>query len=121
MAALPHSFNPSPHRPPSAPLRRMRSGRPRRIWLEIVLTVLLLLGVGLLVRGAARAWMRMPVGATGLTSIVKPIAQLHEEFARIGNVSAAEGIAGVQQITRVADIECAGAHCPVLAQAFADR
>lgn len=127
MAALPQNIGSHAPAPGKQPQSRRRGTvlplgrRGVRIWVEIVVTILLLIGAGLLVRGlVAAVEAGAPFGASGLL-IVKPIAQLHDELTRMGVVGATEGIAGVQQKAIVAKVECAGAHRPSFPEALANR
>ena len=112
MAALPQDFGPEEPGRRVAGLRRMRARRGRRIWLEIVIIVLLLIGVGILVRRAASV---MPV------SVMEPIAELHQDLTGIGVMRPTEGIARIQQKAMVAEVKYAGAQIPVLIPTHANR
>src|SRR5579872_1261624 len=112
MAALPQDFGPAEPGRRVAGLRRMRAGRGRRIWLEIVIIMLLLIGAGILVRRAASV---MPV------SIMEPIAQLHQELTGIGVMRPTEGVAGIQQKPMVAEVKYAGAQIPMFIPLHANR
>lgn len=117
---------PEPATNPDAPRTGQRTPARRVLW-EAVIVVALMLALGWVARGAL-AVLRDPAGWASLArptqgpeSVMKTVANLQDQLARVGVMSSAESVAGVQQVMIVGKVQAGADQTPALAETPTQR